>query len=170
MSDIDRVCWRTARRHVQGRRFNPRKGVLAVALLASAPCITPPFAGAAFADTLAAQQLTPDSASFTTAYDDTIKLNADSTGELVETRRIKVQSLVAVQQVAQQNVQYVQGMQSLDIVAAFTEKADGTRVQVDPATVITRDAATGLAATYLLDVKVVTVIFTARQSASPACV
>jgi transglutaminase-like putative cysteine protease len=89
----------------------------------------------------------------------TLKLNADKTGEFVETRRIKVLSVAALQQVAQQNAEYVEGMQSFEIVAAFTEKVDGTRVPVDLATVITRDAATGLAAVYVRDVKLVTVIF-----------
>jgi transglutaminase-like putative cysteine protease len=160
MSDIiDQVFCRMTQRQWPVRRFNPRKGLLALALLGSAACITPPLAPAAFAQAVSAQQSTPESASFTAAFDYMLRLNADKTGELIETRRVKVQGIAAVQQVAQQNVQYVQGMQSLDIVAAYTEKADGTRLPVDPATIITRDGASGLAASYLLDLKVVTVIF-----------
>jgi hypothetical protein len=92
-------------------------------------------------------------------FDYALKLNADRTGEFLETRRVKVLAVAALQDVAQQNVDYVEGMQSFEIVAAFTEKATGTKMPVDLATVITRDAATGVGATFLRDLKVVTVIF-----------
>jgi hypothetical protein len=46
--------------------------------------------------------------------------------------------------VSQQQETYVEGMESLDTVEAFTQKADGAQVPVDPANIITRDAATGL--------------------------
>ncbi len=145
------------------RSFNSRIRILSLALLASAACVAPPFVTAGLAQTPPAQtpsaQTSPDSASFTLAFDYTLKLNADKTGEYVETRRVKVLGVAALQQVAQQNIEYVEGMQSLDIVSAFTEKADGTRVPVDLATVITRDVATGLGAVFLRDLKVVTVIF-----------
>jgi hypothetical protein len=138
------------------RNFNQRMRVLCLALLASVACIAPPFATSGLAQTSPAQ---PDGASFTVALDYALKLNADKTGEVLETRRTKVLGVAALQNVAQQNIDYVEGMQSLEIVAAFTEKANGTKVPVDRATVITRDAATGLGAVFLRDVKVVTVIF-----------
>jgi transglutaminase-like putative cysteine protease len=100
-----------------------------------------------------------DGVPFTFGLDVTLGLNADKKGELIETRRIKVLGVTAVQQVAQQNAQYVEGMQSFEIVAAFTEKANGSKVPVDPATVITRDGATGLASVFARDLKIVTVIF-----------
>ena len=49
-------------------------------------------------------------------------------------------------------------MQTLEI-EAYTEKPDGTKVPVDPASILTRDAATGLAAVYMRDAKVKTVLF-----------
>jgi hypothetical protein len=140
------------------RSFNPRMRVISMALFASVACVAPPFATAGLAQTPPAQP-SPDGASYTVAFDNTLTLNADKTGEYLETRRVKVLAIAALQQVAQQNVEYVEGMQSLSIVSAFTEKADGTRVPVDLATVITRDAATGLGAVFLRDLKVVTVIF-----------
>ncbi len=138
--------------------FNSRMRLLSLALLASVACVAPPFVTPVLAQTPPAQT-SPDSASFTVAFDNTLKLNADKTGEYLETRRVKVLGIAALQQVAQQQIEYVEGMQSLDIVSAFTEKADGTRVPVDLATVITRDAATGLGAVFLRDLKIVTVIF-----------
>src|SRR5579871_4046492 len=138
--------------------FNSRMRLLSLALLASVACVAPPFVTPVLAQTPPAQT-SPDSASFTVAFDNTLKLNADKTGEYLETRRVKVLGIAALQQVAQQQIEYVEGMQSLFIVSAFTEKADRTRVPVDLATVITRDAATGLGAVFLRDLKIVTVIF-----------
>jgi Domain of Unknown Function with PDB structure (DUF3857) len=120
---------------------NSRMRLFAVTLLASAACAAPLFAPASFAQrTPTSPQPFTDGAAFTLSYDNVLKLNADKTGEYVETRRIKVLGLAALRQVAQQTLQYVEGMQSLEITAAFTEKSDGTKVPVDPATVITRDA------------------------------
>jgi hypothetical protein len=148
----------TTRRKGPMRSSNLQMCALCLALLASVACIAPPFAGAGLAQTPAAQP-SPDGAPFTMAFDSTVKLNDDKTGEYVESRRVKVLGIAALQQVAQQNIEYVEGMQSFEIVSAFTEKANGTRVPVDLATVITRDVATGLGAVFLRDLKVVTVIF-----------
>ena len=135
---------------------------LFAALVISMACAAPLLAPASLAQTPPAVPAAPpssDGPAFTLSYDIVLKVNADKTADYVETRRIKVLSLAALRQVAQQTLQYVEGMQSLEITAAFTEKADDSKVQVDPATVITRDAANGLGAVYLRDLKVVTVIF-----------
>jgi hypothetical protein len=50
-------------------------------------------------------------------------------------------------------------MQTVDILEAFTEKADGTRIAVEAANIVTRDGASGLAATYARDLKQRTIIF-----------
>ena len=84
-------------------------GVLSLALLASAASIAPPFTTAGLAQTAPAEP-SRDGASFTAAFDYTVRLNADKTGVYIETRRIKVLGVAAVQQVAQQSVQYVEGM------------------------------------------------------------
>jgi hypothetical protein len=141
-----------------------RRHVLSAALLASAAGLTPPFAPVSLAQSIpvqapAAEQLTADGASYTVAYDITLKLNADRTAEYVETRRVKVLGIAAVQQVSQQSLDYAEGMQSFEFVAAYTEKADGRKEPVDPAAVVIRDGATGITATYLLDLKIATVIF-----------
>src|SRR5262249_55697894 len=147
------------RREPQMRRSNPWTRFVAVVFAASMACGTALFAAASFAQTTPAPTPPQDGVGFTLAFDNTLRLNADRTGEYLETRRIKVLGVAALQQIAQQSLQYVDGMQHLEIVAAFTEKADGTQVAVDPATFITRDGATGLGAVYLRDLKVITVIF-----------
>jgi transglutaminase-like putative cysteine protease len=50
-------------------------------------------------------------------------------------------------------------MQRYAVLAAFTEKRDGRRVDVDPAAIVTRDASQGPNAVYMRDHKTVTVIF-----------
>jgi hypothetical protein len=145
-------------KHMRNSNSHHRMHLLAVALLASIACAVPSFGPGSLAQTPPAPP-SPDGVPFTLAIDYTLKLNADKTGEYLETRRVKVLGVAALRQVAQQTIEYVEGMQSLEIVGAFTEKADGTKVPVDLATVITRDVATGLGAVYLRDLKVVTVIF-----------
>jgi hypothetical protein len=98
-------------------------------------------------------------APYSLAIDSTITLRPDRTAETVSTRRIKILGEGALQSVGQQTLAYIEGMQNLDIVEAYTEKADGRRIAVDPATIITRDEASGLNAVYLRDAKARTVIF-----------
>jgi transglutaminase-like putative cysteine protease len=144
------------------RRINSRTGVLALALLASAASIAPPAVTPGLAQSVAAQQngkSITDGAAYTLAFDKTLRLNADKSSEYVETIRVKVLTVAAVRQVSQLTADYVEGKQTLDIVAAFVEKADGTKVPVDPATFITRDAATGVDHTFDLGHKVVTIAF-----------
>src|ERR1700674_2134522 len=101
----------------------------------------------------------PDSPPYSFTLVSTITVRPDRTAETVSTRRIKVLGEGALQIVGQQSLAYIEGMQSLDIVEAYTEKANGQRIQVDPASIITRDEASGLNAVYLRDAKARTVIF-----------
>jgi transglutaminase-like putative cysteine protease len=141
------------------RRLHPRIGVLALALLASTAFIAPPIAVSSLAQTIAAQQTVTEDAGYTEGLDKTLWINADKSSVDLTTYRFKVQSIAAVQQVSQQTVEYVESKDTLEIVAAFTEKADGTKVPVNPATFITRDAATGLNGMFKLGHKVITVVY-----------
>jgi hypothetical protein len=98
-------------------------------------------------------------APFSVALDKTITLHADRTVESLSTTRIKILGESALRTIGQQTISYIEGMQTLDIVAAYTEKADGRRIAVDPASIITRDEGSGLNAVYLRDAKARTVIF-----------
>jgi hypothetical protein len=132
---------------------------LVVALGTALACAVALPGPASLAQTSPPAPPSADGVPFTLGWEFTFEINADRTGQILETRRVKVLSVAALQQIAQQSTQYVEGMQSFETVAAFTEKADGTKVPVDPATIITRDATSGLTAVYERDVKNVTVIF-----------
>jgi Domain of Unknown Function with PDB structure (DUF3857)/Transglutaminase-like superfamily len=96
---------------------------------------------------------------FTMQFKGHITIRDDRTATEVTTRRIKILTQGVVQSLSQQQVQFVEGMQKLETLEAFTEKADGRHVAVDAANIMTRDAASGLQATYASDLKVRTFIF-----------
>src|SRR5204863_1685389 len=91
--------------------------LIAVAVLTWAACAAQLLAPAGFAQTLpTSPPPASDGPAFTLSYDNVLTVNADKTADYLETRRIKVLSLAALRQVAQQTLQYVEGMQSLEIV------------------------------------------------------
>jgi tetratricopeptide (TPR) repeat protein len=106
----------------------------------------------------ATQATAPEQSAATVGTDTVITIHADKSAETVETMRIRILGASAVQSEGQQSLQYIDGLQTLD-VEAYTEKPDGTKIPVDPATILTHDAATGLTAVYLRDAKVRTVLF-----------
>jgi hypothetical protein len=112
------------------------------------PQAAPPQAPAAAAQT-----------PYAAPYEGHITVRADRTATDVFTKRFKILAPSAIALVSQQQETYVEGMESLDTVEAFTQKADGAQVPVDPANIITRDAVTGLASTFTRDLKQRTVIF-----------
>jgi tetratricopeptide (TPR) repeat protein len=97
--------------------------------------------------------------SFTVSSDTVLTINRDETFEKLVTIRIKVLGEVAVSVVGQQSLAYVQDTQTLDILEAFTEKADGRKIQVEPTNILTRDGATGMALILMRDLKVRTILF-----------
>jgi hypothetical protein len=106
------------------------------------------------------QPVSPDGTPpFTTQLKGHITVRDNRTATEVTTKRIKILSQGVIQSLSQQQVQFVEGMQKLETLEAFTEKADGRHVAVDSANIITRDAASGLQATYASDLKVRTFIF-----------
>jgi hypothetical protein len=96
---------------------------------------------------------------FTLQYESHLTVRQDRTATEISTKRIKILTRNAVQTLSQQQLQFVEGMQKIETVEAFTEKSDGRRIPVEPANVITRDGASGLQATYVPDLKVRTIIF-----------
>ena len=101
----------------------------------------------------------PEAASYSIDIDKAMDVHADRTAVEVATTRIKVLTEAAVQEQGQQVGHFVEGMTTLDIVDAYTEKSDGRRIAVDPADIITRDAASGLAATIVRDLKAKIITF-----------
>jgi Domain of Unknown Function with PDB structure (DUF3857)/Transglutaminase-like superfamily len=92
-------------------------------------------------------------------YEGRVTVRTDRTATDVFTERLKILTPSAIATVSQQQLAFVEGMQTLETVEAFTEKSDGTKVPVDPANIITRDAASGMQATFMRDRKQRTVIF-----------
>ena len=109
------------------------------------------------AENAAAQQ--PPQPPFIMQYEDHLTVRDDRTGTEVQTKRIKILAQSMIQSLSQQQTQYVEGMQTVETVEAYTEKSDGRRVPVDRDHILTSDAASGLQATYAPDLKVRTVIF-----------
>src|SRR5262249_47744418 len=85
---------------------------------------------------------------FALQYEGQVTVWADRTATDVFTHRFKILAPSAIAAVSQQQLTFVEGMQALETIEAFTEKSDGTKVPVGPANIITRDAASGLQATY----------------------
>lgn len=100
-----------------------------------------------------------DAPPFTTQFKSHITVRDNRTATETTTKRVKILAPGAVQALSQQQVQFVEGMQKLETLEAFTEKADGRHVPVDPANIITRDLASGLQATFASDSKIRTFIF-----------
>jgi hypothetical protein len=98
-------------------------------------------------------------APFSIAYTASFVVRSDRTATQLATVRYRILTPGAVQPVSQQRVPFVEGMEKLEIVEAYTEKADGRRVPVDPASIITRDAGSGSEPTYTRDQKEQVVIF-----------
>ncbi|HLN09008.1 MAG TPA: DUF3857 domain-containing protein, partial [Xanthobacteraceae bacterium] len=127
--------------------------VSAIALV----CAAPRLAEASL--TVPAAQTNQAPASFLLSGDTVVKIRADETVERTSTIRIKVLGEAALQTAGQHSLNYNESTQSLDILDAYTEKADGRKVTVDPINIMTRDAASGVALTYLRDLKTRTIIF-----------
>ncbi len=92
-------------------------------------------------------------------YEGRVTVRTDRTATDVFTQRLKILTPSAIATVSQQQFTFVEGMQTLETVEAFTEKSDGTKVPVAPANIITRDAASGMQAVYMRDQKQRTIIF-----------
>src|SRR4051794_15377105 len=100
-----------------------------------------------------------NSPSHTRTFDIHIVVKPDLTSMTTTTTRFKILRDTAIHNLGQQNLQYLESLDTLDIIEAYTEKPDGRKSPVDPPRILTRDAATGLDGLYLRDAKVKTLIF-----------
>jgi transglutaminase-like putative cysteine protease len=92
-------------------------------------------------------------------YESHFTIHADHSATEVFTHRFKILTQSAIQSVSQQKLLFVEGMQTLNTVEAFTEKPDGRRLPIDPKNILTQDASPGLPMTYFRDLKQRTIIF-----------
>jgi transglutaminase-like putative cysteine protease len=100
-----------------------------------------------------------NSPAFTATVDMHIIVRPDLTAAIRNTVRYKVLREAAISRLGQQSLPYTESLNPLEVVEAFTEKADGRRIAIDPSLILTRDAATGLNAIYQRDAKVKTLVF-----------
>ncbi len=72
-----------------------------------------------------------------------ITLHADGTAEEVRTRRVKILTETGLKSEAKQAIGYQSTLQDLSVLEAYTEKADGRRIDVDRPAIVTRDLTIG---------------------------
>jgi transglutaminase-like putative cysteine protease len=100
----------------------------------------------------------PNQRPVTIGIDAAITVHADLTAEVTETRRIRIFSEAAIKAVSKQSLDYIEGMQTLDI-QGYTEKLDGRRIPLDPKNIITAPASTGSPTVSMPDAKIRTATF-----------
>jgi hypothetical protein len=97
--------------------------------------------------------------SYAIQFERHITVRPNRTATDLFTRRITILAASAIANLSPQQFAFFEGMETLETVDAFTEKADGSKVPVPAANIITRDAASGLPATFMRDLKQRTIIF-----------
>ena len=85
---------------------------------------------------------------YSTAVDTRMTIHGDLTAIIENTVKQKVLKESAIRTLGQQTISYSETIANVEIVEAYTEKADGTRLMLEGPNILTRDAATGLNAVY----------------------
>jgi transglutaminase-like putative cysteine protease len=88
-----------------------------------------------------------------------IAIRPDLTASIKWTRQYRILRESAIATLGQQTLSYVESLNPIEIVEAYTQKADGRKIMVEQDRILTRDAATGLNAVYQKDARVKTLIF-----------
>ena len=100
-----------------------------------------------------------NSPAYTASVDTRIAVRPDLTAAIDTTVRYKILRESVIRTLGQQNLSFVESLNPLEVVEAYTEKPDGRKIAVDQSNILTRDAAAGLNAVYQRDAKVKTLIF-----------
>jgi transglutaminase-like putative cysteine protease len=100
-----------------------------------------------------------NSPAYTASVDTRVTVRPDLIATSTNTVRYKILRESAIRTLGQQNLTYVESLNPLEVIEAYTEKRDGRKIEVDQGHILTRDAATGLNAVYQRDAKVKTLIF-----------
>jgi transglutaminase-like putative cysteine protease len=95
------------------------------------------LAGAAFATTYAVAQPATSGIRFKQIHQDTV-VNADGRRAMTSTSQIQVLTAAMATQFAQIPVRYEGTIQDVEVLEAYTLKADGRKLTVDPANIITQ--------------------------------
>src|SRR5262252_78278 len=127
--------------------------ILPIAVALSPIGVALSIAPAPAQDALAAE------APYAQQYESRLTVRGDHTATKVFTQRFKILTQSAIASVSQQKLTFVEGMQTLDTIEAYTAKADGRRIPVTAKNILTQDAAPELPGTYFRDLKQRTIIF-----------
>jgi Domain of Unknown Function with PDB structure (DUF3857)/Transglutaminase-like superfamily len=100
-----------------------------------------------------------DEVPFTQQLESHVTVNADHTATEVFTEQIKILTQGAIGVVSEQQLPFIDGVETLDTVEAYTAKADGRRIPVPAKNILTQDAASDQPGTYYRDEKQRTIIF-----------
>src|SRR5262249_45466037 len=130
--------------------------LLGALLLLAAPAMAQPGATAPAPTANAPDRNSPAN---TLSLDVHMVIRPDLTATVNGTARFKILRESAIRALGQQNLPYVESLNPIEVVEAYTEKPDGRKLAIDPAHILTRDAATGLNAVYQRDAKIKTLIF-----------
>src|SRR5215470_16043842 len=144
---------------ISTRRFVPAAAAFGVLLLLAAPASAQPGATAPAPTPPNTNDPDRNSPAHTLSLDVHMTVRPDLTATVDSTVRFKILRESAIRALGQQNLTYVESLNPLEVVEAYTEKPDGRKLAIDPAHILTRDAATGLNAIYQRDAKAKTLIF-----------
>ena len=144
---------------ISARRFVPAAAAFGVLLLLAAPASAQPGATAPAPTPPNTNDPDRNSPAHTLSLDVHMTVRPDLTATVDSTVRFKILRESAIRALGQQNLTYVESLNPLEVVEAYTEKPDGRKLAIDPAHILTRDAATGLNAIYQRDAKAKTLIF-----------
>jgi transglutaminase-like putative cysteine protease len=104
-------------------------------------------------------QSDPNTPAYTVSADMHITIWPDLTASIKWTRQFKILRESAIATLGQQTLPYVESLNPIEVVEAYTQKADGRKVMLEQDRILTRDAVTGLNAVYQRDARVKTLIF-----------
>lgn len=105
------------------------------------------------------QTAVADDAPYAQQYEGHLTVRADHTATNVFTQRFKILTQSAIASISQQKLTFVEHVQTLDTIEAYTAKADGRRIPVTAKNILTLDAAPEQPGTYFRDLKQRTIIF-----------
>src|SRR5262245_42079303 len=128
-------------------------------MLLATPAMAQPGATAPVPTTPAPNDPDRNSPANTLSLDVQMVIRPDLTATVNGTARFKILRESAIRALGQQTITFVESLNPLEIIEAYTEKPDGRKLAIDPAHILTRDAATGLNAVYQRDAKAKTLIF-----------
>jgi transglutaminase-like putative cysteine protease len=143
---------------ISTRRIASAAAAFGALLLLATPAMAQP-GGTAPAPTTRNNDPDRNSPAHTLSFDVHVIVRPDLTATINSTARFKILRESAIRALGQQTLTYVESLNPLEVIEAYTEKPDGRRVAIDPANILTRDAATGLNAIYQRDAKAKTMIF-----------